>query len=134
MLSHLAAKTVIYVTHQVEFLPSADLVLVSNVFYFFSSEKKKRAPFYQNYQRCAPFFKIRFLLNVIIEKWYLSMILKSDTLFVFCQKGPFDISFFFFLSTCFFNYYMNPLYHNKFLLFEFLVHEKWKDCTIWKLF
>ena len=31
MLGQLSAKTLIYVTHQVEFLPAADLILVSDV-------------------------------------------------------------------------------------------------------
>ena len=36
LLGLLGSKTVIYVTHQVEFLPAADLILVSN-YHFFSS-------------------------------------------------------------------------------------------------
>jgi hypothetical protein len=30
LLGDLTSKTVVYVTHQIEFLPSADLILVSN--------------------------------------------------------------------------------------------------------
>jgi len=33
ILSALAEKTVVFVTHQVEFLPAADLILVRNSFF-----------------------------------------------------------------------------------------------------
>jgi hypothetical protein len=36
LLGLLSSKTVIYVTHQVEFLPAADLILVSNTHLFSS--------------------------------------------------------------------------------------------------
>lgn len=36
-MTALAYKTVIFVTHQVEFLPTADLILVWNIFKFISA-------------------------------------------------------------------------------------------------